>query len=393
MKNVGAAITLVCLATSALASSRMPANECEGRRILSPERRPFSGPPPKTMPDELRWAYTRCGAIEESKQFYVDDTRGGKGIHVKFNADKMRQQLEGARKTADLASPLKSLGKQGWVAEALKRHRHLLANASVLVVGSQQPTYETLALAFGAAEVTALEYQQLTYEHPQVATVTPAQVAAAPEAYRHAFDVALSISSYDHDGLGRYGDPLCPDGDLLSMDQLRYFYLKPGGTVFFTVPVGPDAVVWNLHRRYGRVRLPLLLEGWTVTDRIAWEEAMLTAPAPVTKSYEPVFVLQSPPAAGAGAGASAIPSPAGAAANAAAGSGDGTRSNGASAGQPEDPMRGRAARQQQQQRATDAPASASSDPAPPTSSGVHTTLPTESARRPGRLAPQPRDEL
>ena len=28
------------------------------------------------------------------------------------------------------------------------------------------------------------------------------------------YDVCLSISSFDHDGLGRYGDPLDPSGDL-----------------------------------------------------------------------------------------------------------------------------------------------------------------------------------
>ena len=38
--------------------------------------------------------------------------------------------------------------------------------------------------------------------------------------------------------------------------------LKEGGKFILTVPIGPDMVVWNLQRRYGRTRLPLLLEGW-----------------------------------------------------------------------------------------------------------------------------------
>lgn len=168
------------------------------------ERRRFTGAPPKEMPTELRYAYTRCGAIDETKPgFYVDDTRGGKGIHVRFSAEKLAPVLASAQQTARLASPASSLGKQGWVAEALSRHRSLIANASVLIIGSQQPTYETLALAYGAAKVTTLEYQKLTYEHPQLQTATPADVEAAPERFRNAFDVALSISSYDHDGLGR----------------------------------------------------------------------------------------------------------------------------------------------------------------------------------------------
>lgn len=61
-----------------------------------------------------------------------------------------------------------------------------------------------------------------------------------------------------------------------------------------TVPVGPDVVVWNLHRRYGPLRLPLLLEGWEVVARVGWDEARLTADANWRQSYEPVFVLRKP---------------------------------------------------------------------------------------------------
>jgi hypothetical protein len=65
--------------------------------------------------------------------------------------------------------------------------------------------------------------------------------------------VALSISSFDHDGLGRYGDPLGPDNDLRAMRAARCL-LRRQGVLLLTLPVGPDAVVWNLHRRYGALR-------------------------------------------------------------------------------------------------------------------------------------------
>lgn len=57
---------------------------------------------------------------------------------------------------------------------------------------------------------------------------------------------------------------------------------------------GPDVVVWNLHRRYGNIRLPLLLKGWEEVERLGWEEGLLTSPAPYTIQYEPVFVLRKP---------------------------------------------------------------------------------------------------
>ena len=43
--------------------------------------------------------------------------------------------------------------------------------------------------------------------------------------------------SFDHDGLGRYGDPINPDGDLVAMDTVRNV-VKEGGVLFLTVPIG-----------------------------------------------------------------------------------------------------------------------------------------------------------
>lgn len=40
--------------------------------------------------------------------------------------------------------------------------------------------------------------------------------------------------------------------------------------LFLSVPVGPDAVVFNAGRRYGRTRLPLLLHGWSVLAVYGW---------------------------------------------------------------------------------------------------------------------------
>lgn len=91
----------------------------------------------------------------------------------------------------------------------------------------------------------------------------------------------------------RYGDPIHPDGDLLAMAAAQCV-MQPGGLLFLTVPVGPDVVVWNLHRRYGRVRLPLLLRGWEVVDVVGWSWRRFDTPVDFRRSYEPVFVLRVP---------------------------------------------------------------------------------------------------
>jgi SAM-dependent methyltransferase len=53
----------------------------------------------------------------------------------------------------------------------------------------------------------------------------------------------------EHIGLGRYGDPLDPDGDLKAMAELRRV-LSPEGNLLFVVPVGRSRVCFNAHRIY-----------------------------------------------------------------------------------------------------------------------------------------------
>lgn len=54
----------------------------------------------------------------------------------------------------------------------------------------------------------------------------------------------------EHVGLGRYGEPLDPNGDLKAMRELARV-LAPGGDLLFVVPVGQPRVVFNAHRIYG----------------------------------------------------------------------------------------------------------------------------------------------
>lgn len=53
----------------------------------------------------------------------------------------------------------------------------------------------------------------------------------------------------EHVGLGRYGDPLDPDGDLKAMSELARVLAK-GGSLLFVVPVGKPAIRYNAHRIY-----------------------------------------------------------------------------------------------------------------------------------------------
>jgi SAM-dependent methyltransferase len=53
----------------------------------------------------------------------------------------------------------------------------------------------------------------------------------------------------EHVGLGRYGDPLDPDGDLKAIAELKRV-LAPDGSLLFVVPVGQPKIMFNGHRIY-----------------------------------------------------------------------------------------------------------------------------------------------
>lgn len=83
------------------------------------------------------------------------------------------------------------------------------------------------------------------------------------------FDFILNISSTEHIGLGRYGDPIGEDFDLQTMARLRE-WMGPESKQILTVPVGQDAVVGHWHRVFGSKRLPRLLEGYLALEEMFW---------------------------------------------------------------------------------------------------------------------------
>lgn len=53
----------------------------------------------------------------------------------------------------------------------------------------------------------------------------------------------------EHIGLGRYGDPLDPNGDLKAFQELQRV-VAPGGSLLFVTPTGRPRVQFNAHRVY-----------------------------------------------------------------------------------------------------------------------------------------------
>ncbi len=171
----------------------------------------------------------------------------------------------------------------GYLYRALDKYS--LRGKRVVIVGSETPWYECICMYYGA-EVTTVEYRDVHCEIPGLTVMTPAEFERRPAK----FDVVVSISSIEHDGLGRYGDPINPHGDLQAMEQFKEL-LKPGGHLILAVPIGSDAVVWNAHRIYGRIRLPMLLDGWEVVESFGFGESLFDA-KPGRWHIQPVWILR-----------------------------------------------------------------------------------------------------
>jgi len=171
-----------------------------------------------------------------------------------------------------------------WLYEALRKYP--IAGMDVLLIGSANPWYEAVCLAHGASSVTVSEYGSRPFINTAIKYVKPDELTGR-------FDACVNISSVEHDGLGRYGDPIDTDGDLKTMAHLVKF-VKPNGNHYLAVPVGPDLTVFNVHRIYGK-RLIALCSEWHVQDKFGFMPNWWLNNYNTTEitPYQPIVVLRN----------------------------------------------------------------------------------------------------
>ena len=71
-------------------------------------------------------------------------------------------------------------------------------------------------------------------------------------------DSLSSLHAVEHFGLGRYGDPIRPEGYRVGLHNMARI-LEPGGTFYLSVPMGPPRIEFNAHRVFGLKDLLALL--------------------------------------------------------------------------------------------------------------------------------------
>lgn len=172
-----------------------------------------------------------------------------------------------------------------WLYEALQHYS--IQNKDVLLFGSANPWYEAITVNNKVKRCTVIQYSDRPSFDDRIIYVKPGHKLQQ-------FDIGISISSFQHDGLGRYGDPLNPFGDMLAMKNAKQL-IKKDGLLFLSVPIGADKLCYNVHRIYGNVRFPMLIQGWQVLSRYGCFEGCFqsTLNSCNKTTYQPLFILKN----------------------------------------------------------------------------------------------------
>eukprot|EP00962_Isochrysis_galbana_P046311 scaffold18608_cov97-Isochrysis_galbana.AAC.8 len=171
---------------------------------------PVEQPAPTEPPPHLLDAYTLNHTVP-IERLYIDEANGGQGTHYRYSRAEVQAYVDAAR--AELSGPSRFRGPsrggraaegRRWLMNALSRLPVLGMSAAVF--GAIEPWAEALLLASGAASVTTYEHNKLTYDHPALFTASVEGLAADHARGRRlgAHQLALSLSAFDHDGLGRH---------------------------------------------------------------------------------------------------------------------------------------------------------------------------------------------
>ena len=215
------------------------------------------------------------------EDWYIDETITEK--ITQFTKEDIEKYIESAKQKKTDYGVYKNTDK--WLHEAFEIIP--IEGKTVAIMGSIYPWYEAMTLAYGGFPTT-VEYNLPNYNFPGIKEILLKDLIDSKEQ----FDIGISISSFEHDGLGRYGDPINPNGDLRAMSEMKNI-LKPGGILFLAVPMGIDKIVWNAHRVYGSKRLKTLLEHWTIIGSVGYDENIASMDMRKVGKYQPIIVLEN----------------------------------------------------------------------------------------------------
>jgi len=217
-----------------------------------------------TMHGKALWQGRKVEALEPRNSKISEKQVGSKEIFELLNFEGLRPIW--TQKLIDTMLELPTLSPQDYPHSAEDLYmalRYVLKIRHVAVFSALTPWVElTIWQVFPSAQVTTVEYnvpiiRNLTSHNFRLRSRS--QVIMDYTAHGAHFDGAVFFSGLEHDGLGRYGDPVDPDGDIAALREIALM-LRPKQFLFLAIPIGPlDHVHYYAHRIYGPYRLRKLI--------------------------------------------------------------------------------------------------------------------------------------
>ena len=112
-------------------------------------------------------------------------------------------------------------------------------------VGSRVDGFVAHVASFRAIEV--IDIRPLANPGHERIRFLQCDMMAAGAGFEAICDSLSCLHALEHFGLGRYGDPINPDGHLQGFEGLQRM-LEPGGRLYLSVPIGRSGVHFNAHR-------------------------------------------------------------------------------------------------------------------------------------------------
>ena len=218
----------------------------------------FLNSPYENIPNELLSQFTMNGAIPLLNWFF-DGSKKQKIVWSSNYIDKFLAKFSLKNVESGTVGEESYDGISALLLNCFQKNG--IMSKKVAVVGSETPWIEAILLNLNN-QVTTIEYNVPEVQDDRINCLSYSDFTLS----KKEFDCIVTFSSIEHSGLGRYGDGLNPNGDIEAM-QTIHSNLKSDGIVIWGAPVGHDAVVWNAHRIYGKIRLPLIFENF---DEMEW---------------------------------------------------------------------------------------------------------------------------